>query len=388
MKKKIEVFCVIIFFVFAGNAFAASFNWVGQWAEHRYEVDSDTTSHYLLFDVNTDDPTYDVYVQNVPDASGDLLMNRNPGWDNPGAGQYQYGLDPNVPALGPTWERTYTYYIDLDDSGDFSDGDPTVSSTVPAGYYNPYTPMVLAQNVNISGTYTPTVYWEPASGADRYRVRLFPILDGEPATHALLFDSGNIFEGGPYYHGGETPYFEYTLPSGYFDSDQTLAIGIEARDYVAGFGMVQRSRYLVKHSPVSIPGAVHAAKGRPFFAVLNSGQEVPPNDSNSFGVAFMTFDKKTEELCYSISFTVPLLGIEDPIIGTHFHRGAAGENGPRLFSITGDGGPSPLGSPKNGCVGPLDRSQQKDLKKGLFYINVHSQFYPGGEIRGQVLKQK
>jgi hypothetical protein len=41
-----------------------------------------------------------------------------------------------------------------------------------------------------------------------------------------------------------------------------------------------------------------------FTAVLNSGQEPPPNtnNSNAFGVAFVTFNTSTGELCFSISY--------------------------------------------------------------------------------------
>jgi hypothetical protein len=46
------------------------------------------------------------------------------------------------------------------------------------------------------------------------------------------------------------------------------------------------------------------------------------------------------------------------------------------------------GSPKNGCVGTLTRDLRKSLEKGMFYINVHSNAFPGGEIRGQVLQIK
>lgn len=256
MKKEIGVLILIIFFVFSGNAFAATFNWAGQWAEHRYEADSGIDKNYMIFNVSTTDPTYDVYVQNVPGASGDLPLPRDPGWDTLWPGWYWYTLTLDDPVPGPTWERTYTYYIDEDSSGDLSGGDPPpVDRSIPSGYYDPYTPMALAQNVIISGTYEPTVYWEPALGADSYRVRLHPVVEGEPSTYACIFDSGNIDESGPYYHSGDTPYFEYTLPSGYFDADQTLAIGIEARDYINGSELIQRSRYLVNHSPVPIPGA-------------------------------------------------------------------------------------------------------------------------------------
>lgn len=124
---------------------------------------------------------------------------------------------------------------------------------------------------------------------------------------------------------------------------------------------------------------------RVFTALLTGGQEVPENDSNAFGVAFLTFNEKTEELCYSITFT------DEKLVGTetaaHFHAPAVpGENAPVVFTITPD--VSPLGSPKNGCVGPLSNDQRKQLRKGLFYINIHSETFPGGEIRGQVIPEK
>ena len=131
--------------------------------------------------------------------------------------------------------------------------------------------------------------------------------------------------------------------------------------------------------------AVPASADDTFIAVLNSGQEIqdPKPDSNALGNALMTFQKSTGLLCYSISFT-PLAGTE---IAAHFHAPAsAGVNASILFFITPD--PSPVGSPKTGCVGPLSKQEQKDLRGGLFYINVHSTDFPAGEIRGQVLRIK
>ncbi len=131
--------------------------------------------------------------------------------------------------------------------------------------------------------------------------------------------------------------------------------------------------------------AVPASADDTFIAVLNSGQEIqdPKPDSNALGNALMTFQKSTGLLCYSISFTS--LGTME--IAAHFHAPAtAGVNASVLFSITP--GPSPVGSPKTGCVGPLSKQEQKDLRGGLFYINVHSTDFPAGEIRGQVLRIK
>ena len=124
---------------------------------------------------------------------------------------------------------------------------------------------------------------------------------------------------------------------------------------------------------------VHAGSTKTFIALLNSGQEVPSNGSNAFGVAHLLFDRMDDLLCYSISYNA-LVGAE---LAAHFHGPASADmNAPVLFPIP------EAGSPKNGCVGPLTSKQRKDLEKGLFYINVHSMSEPGGEIRGQVLQIK
>jgi CHRD domain-containing protein len=135
------------------------------------------------------------------------------------------------------------------------------------------------------------------------------------------------------------------------------------------------------------PGAtgVASAANFTFIAVLNSGQEIqdPKPPSSALGTALLTLATRTRLLCYSISYT-GLLATE---LAAHFHAPAsAGRNADILFFISPPpDGPSPLGSPKTGCVGPPTGKQMSTLKKGLFYINVHSAMFPAGEIRGQVL---
>jgi hypothetical protein len=119
-----------------------------------------------------------------------------------------------------------------------------------------------------------------------------------------------------------------------------------------------------------------------FFAVLNSQQEIQNTKpaSNAFGNAFMTFTNSTRMLCYAISYST-LVGNETV---AHFHGPAsAGENASVLFDISP--APSPLGSPKSGCVGPLSNSDRTNLRRGQLYINIHSSTSTSGEIRGQVL---
>jgi hypothetical protein len=121
-----------------------------------------------------------------------------------------------------------------------------------------------------------------------------------------------------------------------------------------------------------------AARAKTFVALLNGGQEMPPRDTNAFGIAFMTFDEKTKLLCYAITLSDGLASET----AADFHGPAApGQNAAVLFPIT----PVP-GRQKTGCVGPIvSGSQRGALKKGQFYVNIRTEQFPDGEVRGQVL---
>jgi hypothetical protein len=45
-----------------------------------------------------------------------------------------------------------------------------------------------------------------------------------------------------------------------------------------------------------------------------------------------------------------------------------------------------LSNPTSGSA-TINDAQAADLLAGLWYINIHSTFSPGGEIRGQVVRQ-
>ena len=81
-----------------------------------------------------------------------------------------------------------------------------------------------------------------------------------------------------------------------------------------------------------------------FTSLLNGGQEVPETNSNAFGVAFMTLEKDTGTLYYSITFTDDKL-VEQKRLRTFMVRQIQ-VRAAVVFTVSPD--VSPLGSPKTG----------------------------------------
>ncbi len=110
-------------------------------------------------------------------------------------------------------------------------------------------------------------------------------------------------------------------------------------------------------------------------ATLNGAAETPSNSASGSGSASVDLDSATDTL----SWTVTYKGLTGPATMAHFHGPAeAGKAAGVAVPITGD-----LASPVKGSA-KLTAAQIKDLKAGLWYVNVHTAAHPGGEIRGQV----
>lgn len=118
----------------------------------------------------------------------------------------------------------------------------------------------------------------------------------------------------------------------------------------------------------------HLAWGQlDFRAVLSGSNEVPPRATPAFGAAFATLDPTTNLFEFNYSFQ-DLLSEQT---GAHIHLGAIGVNGPVIY-------PLPMGSPASLSI-VLTPEDVANLQAGLWYVNVHSTTYRGGEIRGQLL---
>lgn len=94
--------------------------------------------------------------------------------------------------------------------------------------------------------------------------------------------------------------------------------------------------------------------------------------SGATGTAILTLNDLGTEVSYSISYS-GLMGTE---VAAHFHNAGPGMNGPVMF-------PLPAGQPKVGTwsVGAFEVGE---LNAGRVYINIHTDLYPAGEIRGNI----
>jgi hypothetical protein len=110
-----------------------------------------------------------------------------------------------------------------------------------------------------------------------------------------------------------------------------------------------------------------------FQATINGAQETPPTGSAQTGFGFFTFNAATNALNYDINFTALPTGE----ILAHLHMGAVGVSGPVIV-------PLPLGTSINGTLA-IPAAQVANLLAGNTYVNFHSNAFPNGEIRGQVV---
>jgi CHRD domain len=109
-------------------------------------------------------------------------------------------------------------------------------------------------------------------------------------------------------------------------------------------------------------------------ADLKGSKEVPATDSSATGKANITYDDKSKKLSWVVTYS----GLTGDPTAAHFHGpAAAGKNAGPVVDISGD--------IKKGSA-ELTADQAADLKAGKWYLNIHTEKFPDGEIRGQVVK--
>ena len=129
-----------------------------------------------------------------------------------------------------------------------------------------------------------------------------------------------------------------------------------------------------------------------FQTYASGGYKVPANVSLAQGGLFLEWDGS--DLVVSGAFE----GLSEPYIdevgetgsGAHLHVGFAGENGPVELSLTAqtsEDGLSGVFHPMENTFEDVDSDIAERLAGRQHYLNIHSEAYPAGEIRGQVVPE-
>ena len=119
-----------------------------------------------------------------------------------------------------------------------------------------------------------------------------------------------------------------------------------------------------------------------FKVPLSGGQEVPAVFPAGAGIADVTYDPRTRVVTWSISYR----GLSGPVTMAHFHGPASpGKNANPVVWLSKQG--APVENPINGQA-TLAPEQARQFEDWKWYINIHTQAHPDGEIRGQVLPPK
>jgi hypothetical protein len=120
-----------------------------------------------------------------------------------------------------------------------------------------------------------------------------------------------------------------------------------------------------------------------FKVALTGAQQVPAVQTAASGTADLSYDPATRMLTWSVAYN----GLSGPATMAHFHGPAtAGNNGPPLIWLS-EKGAATVANPIKGEA-TLTPEQAQQFMAGEWYVNVHTQANPKGEIRGQVMPPK
>lgn len=126
-------------------------------------------------------------------------------------------------------------------------------------------------------------------------------------------------------------------------------------------------------TPAAFADTVH------FEAFLDGLQEAPvPNNSPATGHATAILSLNApgnSQLCVHLEFS----GLVAPQTAAHVHAAPPGTAGSVFLPLLN-------GSPSDTPCTIISDARANDVLAGNSYVNVHSQTFPGGEIRGQLGK--
>jgi hypothetical protein len=129
---------------------------------------------------------------------------------------------------------------------------------------------------------------------------------------------------------------------------------------------------------LSLPAVLHA-QAATFGAVLTGAQEVPVRDTPGFGNATVTLDASHT----SVNVNMTISGLTTPVNNAHIHKQVPGVSGQPVIDFF------PATNLANGRMNTtfaISKELGDDIYRNpeMYYINVHTTQFGGGEIRGQL----
>ena len=136
---------------------------------------------------------------------------------------------------------------------------------------------------------------------------------------------------------------------------------------------------------------IQAQEDKMIITFLSGKDEVPPTESNASAWAKFQSVNNDSQLSYWVS----IVGLKE-ITGAHIHKGSEGQNGDIVTVLSeaksAEGGNETISLKgnitKDGLQGPLEGKEVSDLvslmRNGSVYVNVHTNEYKDGVIRGQI----
>ena len=122
--------------------------------------------------------------------------------------------------------------------------------------------------------------------------------------------------------------------------------------------------------------AIAQAEMMKFTTELTGTAEVPPTDSTATGTAEVTLDTEAK----TVTWVYTHEGLSGDMTASHIHGAAtATEAAGPVIDTTGE---TMEGS------APITDAQAAELMAGMYYVNLHTETFPDGEIRGQLALKK
>lgn len=141
-----------------------------------------------------------------------------------------------------------------------------------------------------------------------------------------------------------------------------------------------------------------AAQAQTFVAVLDGLQENPSISTAAIGLCIVTIAEDEQSLAVQLTYN-PLEG--GAAVAAHIHVAREFVNGGIVIHLCGSGGKPPCPTPSGQVTATVTAADVVEvaaqgiaagelaeviraMRRGATYVNVHSERFPGGEIRAQL----